>query len=231
LQSVARYRPWPFLEAAGATGATCVYDDLPEIPAERVAWIRRQLNWPERSGPGFDGGEYHALATDYIGSDDDVLDAGCGHGQITSILDQHGRSATGVDYDSSMIDLARSRFPDIEFEAADLQSWNRPGAFDVIFHCHTLEHLPDAVATLANLRTSLKPGGRIVVEVPLELRPGIINPHHEREYTVDGLLDEVARAGLRVVETRGVSRGIYVRADQRREAFVAVCADAGSTDV
>jgi SAM-dependent methyltransferase len=225
LQGTARYRPWPFLELdEGGRFNVALLDAVPEIPAHRVAWIREQLNWPERSGPGFEGGEYEALAAAYVTPDDDVLDAGCGHGEITNILSRHAASAMGVDYDPAMIAFARSRFPHCTFEAADLRHWSSERAFDVVFHTHTLEHLPDPVAALANLRAALKANGRIVVEVPLELRPGVINPHHEREYTVDLLLDQVEQAGLEVLEQRGVCRGIYGPPEAAREAYVVVCA-------
>ena len=223
LRGTARYRPWPFLELDGERFDVTVLEDLPPIDAERVAWIRSQLNWPERSGPGFEGGEYEAIAAELIGAGDAVLDAGCGHGEITNILARHAAGAVGVDYDASMIAFARERFPQIEFEAADLQQWSRPQSFDVIVHLHTLEHCADAVATLANLRRSLKPGGRLVVEVPLELRPGIINPHHEREYSAAMLTDELERAGFEIRERRGVCRGIYVDAGSAREACMAIC--------
>jgi spore coat polysaccharide biosynthesis protein SpsF (cytidylyltransferase family) len=225
LRGTARYRPWPFFELDPEHFDVTVLDAVPEIGPDRVAWIRAQRNWPERSGPGFEGGEYQALATDYVQGTDAVLDAGCGHGEITDILSRHAASAMGVDYDAAMVALARERFPDCAFEAADLQRWSRPQAFDVIFHTHTLEHCADAVGTLANLRTSLAPGGRLIVEVPLQLRPGIINPHHEREYTVATLTRELEQAGLRIVETRGVCRGIYGPPDVAREAFLAVCVD------
>jgi SAM-dependent methyltransferase len=223
LQGTARYRPWPFFELDGEQFDVTVVDAVPDIPADRVAWIRSQLNWPERSGPGFEGGEYQALASEYVTADDVVLDAGCGHGEITNILSRHAASAMGVDYDAAMVAYAHDRFPHCEFEAADLQHWSRPATFDVIFHTHTLEHCADAAGTLANLRTSLKPGGRLIVEVPLELRPGIINPHHEREYTVPILTSELEQAGLRIRESRGVCRGIYGDAEVAREAFLVVC--------
>lgn len=223
LRGTARYRPWPFLEASDDRIRVTHFDALPEITADRVASIRSQRNWPERSGPGFEGGEYHALAADFVRSEDVVLDAGCGHGEISGILAQYAAHVTGVDYDADMIELARARFPECQFEAADLQQWRRPAAFDVIFHCHTLEHVPDPVGTLRNLVASLKPDGRLIVEVPLQLRPGVINPHHQREYTVDSLMAQIAEAALGVVGTRGVNRGIYGPPETAREAFVAVC--------
>jgi SAM-dependent methyltransferase len=222
-RSLARYRPWPFLEQMADEFDVVFCDQSPAAGAERVNAIREHPNWPERAGPGIEGGEYRALAGDYLTGTETILDAGCGHGEITNILSEFAGSAVGVDYDFDMVAIARERFPSCEFERADLQQWSRPDAFDVIFHCHTLEHCPDPVAVLSNLRGSLKPGGRLIVEVPLELRPGVINPHHHREYSVAELLSQLHEAGLEVQEERGVSRGIYGRGDQAREAYLTVC--------
>ncbi|MFL5883907.1 MAG: methyltransferase domain-containing protein [Thermoleophilaceae bacterium] len=218
----ARYRPWPFLEALDEFTVS-VYDDLPEIAEARVQWIRSHPNWPERAGPGCEGGEYRELARDYVKPGDSVLDAGCGHGEITSIVAERAGRAMGVDYDAEAIRLARDRFPQLEFERGDLARWRTDERFDVILHTHVLEHLPEPVAALRNLGEHLKPGGKLVVEVPLLVRPGIVNPHHEREYTPEVLAEQIREAGLGVVETRGVTRGVYSRAEAAREAFVAVC--------
>ncbi len=223
----ALYRPWPFLERMTDHFDSVVCEAVPEIAAERIAWIRAHPNWPERAGPGVEGGEYRALARTYLHGSERVLDAGCGHGEISNILSDSAAEVTGIDYDPHMVDLARERFPQCSFETADLQHWTRPGAYDVIFHCHTLEHCADPIAVLTNLAASLRPRGRMVVEVPLQLKPGVINPHHEREYTIPELLDQVAAAGLEVREQRGVLRGVYGDATETREAFVVVCEPEG----
>ena len=220
---LARYRPWPFLERLSGDFAVTVCETAPRADAERIRAIRSHPNWPERAGPGVEGGEYRALARDYLHGDEEVLDAGCGHGEISSILSEFAGRVTGVDYDPDIVEVARQRFPEIRFEPADLQTWTRPEAFDVIFHCHTLEHTADPVRVLSNLRASLRNGGRLIVEVPLELRPGVVNPHHEREYDVDELRREIAAAGLRIEEERGVFRGVYGQGPEAREAYLAVC--------
>jgi 2-polyprenyl-3-methyl-5-hydroxy-6-metoxy-1,4-benzoquinol methylase len=219
----ALYRPWPFLERMTDQFDVAVCDDLPDVSAERIAWIRAHPNWPERAGPGVEGGEYRALARDYLRGTDSVLDAGCGHGEITHILSGFAAEVTGVDSDAGMVEIARKRFPACRFETADLHRWTRPGAYDVIFHCHTLEHCADPIAVLRNLGASLRARGRLVVEVPLELRPGLVNPHHEREYRIPELLEQVAAADLEVREQRGVLRGVYGHGTEAREAYLVVC--------
>jgi 2-polyprenyl-3-methyl-5-hydroxy-6-metoxy-1,4-benzoquinol methylase len=223
LQAFARYRPWPFLEQMTSSFSVVTCDHIPPVSRARIDWIRAHPNWPERAGPGVEGGEYRTFARDYLTGTEDVLDAGCGHGEITNILGDYARSITGVDYDARMIEIARARFPEHEFESGDLQRWSRLESFDVIFHCHTLEHCPDPIAVLRNLGSSLRPGGRLIVEVPLEVRPGVVNPHHEREYSVGGLRAEVEAAGLVIDDERGVTRGVYRSGREAREAYVVVC--------
>jgi SAM-dependent methyltransferase len=40
------------------------------------------------------------------------------------------------------------------------------GAFDTLLSCQVLEHLPDAASVIRNYRQCLKPGGRIVLQLP-----------------------------------------------------------------
>jgi 2-polyprenyl-3-methyl-5-hydroxy-6-metoxy-1,4-benzoquinol methylase len=218
--ALARSLPWPFLEHDGFRVTVC--DDVPDVPAERLDEIRRHPTWPERAGPGIQGGEYDALAADLLRPADVVLDAGCGHGEIAARLRRHCARVVGVDYDAHAVALARERFPGVEFHHGDAAEWATEERFEAIVHLHTLEHLPDPIAALRHLRTLLKPRGRLAVEVPLLLRPGIVNPHHEREYTVERLRDELAAAGLAIVAERGVARGIYRPPDAAREAYMAI---------
>jgi 2-polyprenyl-3-methyl-5-hydroxy-6-metoxy-1,4-benzoquinol methylase len=218
--ALARYRPWPFLERDGFRATVC--DAVPDVSPQRLDAIRRHPTWPERAGPGIQGGEYDALAAELLRPGDTVLDAGCGHGEIAARLRRHCARVVGLDRDAAAAALARERFPDVEFHHGDAASWTTRERFDVIVHLHTLEHLPDAVAALRHLRRLLKPHGRLVVEVPLLLRPGIVNPHHEREYTVARLREELAAAGLAIVTERGVARGIYGPPETAREAYMAI---------
>lgn len=219
-EGIARYRPWPFLESDGFRVAVC--EEVPAVAPAALAAIRRHPTWPERAGPGVHGGEYEALAAELLEPSHTVLDAGCGHGEIAAVLRRHCARVVAVDHDAGALAVARTRFPDVEFHVSDVGEWSTAERFDVIVHLHTLEHLPEPVATLRHLRGLLAAGGRLVVEVPLLLRPGIVNPHHEREYTVGQLRDELAAADLAIVGERGVARGIYGAPETAREAYLAI---------
>jgi SAM-dependent methyltransferase len=49
-----------------------------------------------------------------------VLDAGCGTGRVAIELSRRGRHVVGIDQDPSMLEVARTKSPDVEWILADL---------------------------------------------------------------------------------------------------------------
>jgi ubiquinone/menaquinone biosynthesis C-methylase UbiE len=99
-----------------------------------------------------------------------LIDIGCGCGQTT--LDLAGRvgpqgSVVGVDISRPMLEVARRRagaIPSLtaDFREADVQSADLGGAvFDAAFSRFGVMFFSDPLAAFANLRPSLKPGGRL----------------------------------------------------------------------
>jgi SAM-dependent methyltransferase len=101
-----------------------------------------------------------------------VLEAGCGVGAQTVHLlaSSPGADLTAVDVSAASLARARervaARFPGarVRWLRADLHDLPFPGgAFDHLFVCFVLEHLPDPAAALAALRRVLRPGGTLTV--------------------------------------------------------------------
>jgi hypothetical protein len=100
-----------------------------------------------------------------------VLEAGCGVGAQTITLARNNPQAriTSIDISADSVGEARARvesngLDNVEVRQADLFDLPfAPGCFDHVFLCFVLEHLPDPMAGLAALKTSLKPGGTITV--------------------------------------------------------------------
>ncbi|HEX4754809.1 MAG TPA: class I SAM-dependent methyltransferase [Candidatus Dormibacteraeota bacterium] len=99
---------------------------------------------------------------DDVGTASVVGDAGCGPGHITAHLYELGLRPVGIDLSPRMIELARERFPDVDFAVgsmlalpADDHSWAGMVAFYSIIHL-TSEELPVAFAEFARV---LAPGG------------------------------------------------------------------------
>lgn len=98
-----------------------------------------------------------------------VLDVGCGLGPTTIELARrvapNGR-AVGLDVSAKMVELARQRakgVANIEFIAADAATYRFDAPFaDLLFSRFGVMFFGDPTAAFANLRTALKPKGRMV---------------------------------------------------------------------
>lgn len=85
--------------------------------------------------------------------------------------------------------------------------------FDVIVFFEIIEHVPDPVASLRNLKAKLRPGGRLFVSTPWGAfdrgRPYNLDTRdprgHVRAMTARELYDAVEKAGFRVLEQNGVN--------------------------
>lgn len=104
---------------------------------------------------------------------DRVLDLGCAAGAITHFLSGFGCDVVGVDLEERAIAKARSLFPDLRFERADVASLPFADAsFDKAVAADLVEHLDDRTfaAMLAETRRVLVPGGTLSLYTP--------NPRH-----------------------------------------------------
>ena len=99
----------------------------------------------------------------------EVVDLGCGPGNLTRLLAARWPSARvrGVDSSPEMIDAARRDVPGIDFEIADLRDWvDRGEEVDVLVSNATLQWLPDHLELLPRLVERVRPGGWIAFQVP-----------------------------------------------------------------
>ena len=84
----------------------------------------------------------------------DVLDAGCGDGRYASWFP--GDRYVGIDLGDNLPQTTRER----TFIKVGIQ--NMPfadGSFDIVFCSLVIEHVPDVIVAIAELRRVLRPGG------------------------------------------------------------------------
>ncbi len=98
-----------------------------------------------------------------------VLEAGCGVGAQTITLAANSPDAdiTSIDISPESVAAASVRaagHTNVTFEQGDIFNLRfDDNAFDHVFVCFVLEHLPEPVRTLQHLQRVLKPGGTLTV--------------------------------------------------------------------
>jgi SAM-dependent methyltransferase len=124
-----------------------------------------------------------------------LIDIGCGSGELLRelALDTTSIAVAGIDLSSVAIDLAKRRSAG-RFHQLDIQrSWVQE-TYDVGICSEVLEHLPDDVAALRNIRRMCH---RVVITVPSgPLRPSSIAMGHLRHYSREGLAAKLVDAGF-----------------------------------
>lgn len=90
----------------------------------------------------------------------EVLDLCCGHGAMTSLLQERGCQVTGLDFSAAMLSRARQRAPNAQFEEGDAQDLPFADAsFDLVMCNFGIMHLPDQPRALSEVRRVLRHNG------------------------------------------------------------------------
>lgn len=117
----------------------------------------------------------------------DVLEIGCGTGSFARLLAKRSQSVLAIDLSPEMIRIARdgsTRFPNIEFELADVRDRVLPDdSFDCIATIATLHHLPFR-EVLLKMKAALKPGGVLLVLDLFQPERNLLRP--------EGVLDTIS---------------------------------------
>jgi SAM-dependent methyltransferase len=93
-----------------------------------------------------------------------ILDLGCGDGQLTARLAQSGAVVTGVDADPRMVEAAKSLGVDAHHAMAESLPF-ADASFDAVFSNAALHWVRDQDAMMDEVHRVLKPCGRFVAEM------------------------------------------------------------------
>jgi MPBQ/MSBQ methyltransferase len=102
-----------------------------------------------------------------------ALDAGCGTGFQSALLQTLGWQAHGVDVSAGLLAVARRRLPDAALALASVEALPYPDArFEAVVCCgSTLSFVDDPARALAEMGRVLRPGGRLLLDC--EHRPSL----------------------------------------------------------
>lgn len=109
------------------------------------------------------------LATDLVEllapqSGDRILDLGCGTGYLADKIASKGAEVVGIDYATTMIEQARSKYPNLHFEVVDARDLRYKEEFDAVFSNAALHWITEPEKVISGIYQALKPGGRFVAE-------------------------------------------------------------------
>lgn len=127
-----------------------------------------------------------------------VLEIGCGAGGMLGPLGRYGR-VHGLDIDREYVAFCRKRGFDRVLCGSGYELPFADQTFDLVCLFDTMEHIPDDVQALGEVRRVLRPGGVVFVSVPAYQWLWSQNDriaHHCRRYTARSLRRALCAAAL-----------------------------------
>ena len=139
-----------------------------------------------------------------------VLEVGPGIGLLTDRI-VAGREVAALEIDADAAEVLQLRFgalPNFRMLSGDLQNedWldrDARGGFDTVVCVNVLEHVPDDVAAIENMRKALRSGGTLFLFVPaLMAIYGTLDRAvgHQRRYSLQEVEEKVRQAGFDIVD-------------------------------
>lgn len=112
----------------------------------------------------------HQFARAAVGTNEDVLDVGCGRGVLAGEFVERGNRVTGIDNIApDQVSAALEQYLQVDLlrEGLDPEHPQLKGkSFDKILLLDVIEHLPYPEAIVRACQKLLRPGGQLVVSVP-----------------------------------------------------------------
>lgn len=156
-----------------------------------------------------------------------VLDMGCGAGGYLNLLREKfpGIETWGIEIDEAAGSYAQSQGHNVLIgNGGDLLAQVPDGHFDLISCNDVLEHFTDPYSLLRQLRTKLKPGGRLISSLPniryykpmfryvfkgdWKYEPaGVMDNTHFRFFTKVSIERMYREAGFKILRNEGINAG------------------------
>tara|TARA_B100000579_G_scaffold420009_1_gene419238 strand:+ start:4842 stop:5783 length:942 start_codon:yes stop_codon:yes gene_type:complete len=96
----------------------------------------------------------------------EVLDFGCSWGNFLNLIKNYSKNCSGLELRKACRNFIEKNYEHIDIKD-NLIKFNKN--FDVITLFHVLEHIPNQVQTLKEIRKKIKRKGKIIIEVPSAL--------------------------------------------------------------
>lgn len=133
-----------------------------------------------------------------------VLDAGSGFGQYSYRVSRIFRNSIikGVDVKEEQIEDCNNFFTSlgindkVQFEYADLTTFNEPDRYDLILSVDVMEHIEEDELVFRNLYSSLRNNGMLLISTPSDQGGSDTDDHIQNSVT--GFIEEHVRDGYAI---------------------------------
>ncbi|CAI8805788.1 trans-aconitate 2-methyltransferase [Brevibacillus sp. IT-7CA2] len=95
---------------------------------------------------------------------ENILDLGCGTGDLCAQLSLAGANVTGIDFSTAMIETARQKYPQFAFEVADAHTYRTDVSYNAVFSNAALHWMKRPAEVVETIWLALAPDGRFVAE-------------------------------------------------------------------
>lgn len=96
---------------------------------------------------------------------ENILDLGCGTGQLTHAIAETGANVQGIDADQAMVTAAEEQYPQLSFAVADARNFQVATPVDSIFSNAVLHWVKPPASAVQAISNALQPGGKLVAEL------------------------------------------------------------------
>lgn len=227
LQTHFRARPFAFMRANPELFRVGLFEDLPSYSNERLLEMRRIARLIHVGGERAEHtqkgstigdvsiGRYKEIIA-LIREGSDVLDIACGNGYGAHLIAQTGSRVTGVDVNEGAICNANAQYGNsVNFKIGDGTRIPLDDAcVDTVVSIGTIEHVVDDRKFVSEINRVLRKSGSAIIYTP-QNRLGSIPtwPWHEREYSIEQLVELFHSGGFNVKHVWGWQNGVVTRDD------------------
>lgn len=157
---------------------------------------------------------YYGLVKDYLSKDNECLELGAAAGSFLAVIKDNVKSVMGVEPH----DLLRQFCEDKDLKMASSLDELGDKKFDRIFMFFLMEHLGDPIGYLKKVKSVLKKGGKLFIEVPNvddvllsvynipKFREFYFTPAHQFYYSKKSLLAILKKSGFEEFEIKYLQR-------------------------
>lgn len=146
-----------------------------------------------------------------------LLDIGSGPGHFLACGEKRGWKAVGIEPSLSAARYSAKRGLATVNDFFSYDRAKKLGTFDVVHAAMVLEHVPDPIGFIGDMKKMLKKGGRVAIFCPNDYNPlqrvlreergfapwWVVPKHHLNYFTIESMKRLLARLGFTVEDTLG----------------------------